>query len=100
MTSRHAGLKIVDDDNYIYQLDRKNSDKAYWKCEIRECGARSYYTIPKNDNISVTVITKLGYKFSTMIPFLSQFFGMSVKRTCNNMPRTVKVLRTQYKAQL
>lgn len=32
--SRH-GLKIVDDNNYVYQLDGKYGDKTYWKCEIR-----------------------------------------------------------------
>lgn len=34
-TSKHSGLKIVDDNNYIYEFDRKYSDKPYWKCEIR-----------------------------------------------------------------
>ena len=34
--SRHDGLKIEDDDNYVYGLDRKYGDKIYCKCEVRE----------------------------------------------------------------
>ena len=53
-----AGLKTVDDNNYVYWLDRKYGDKIYRKCEIIECKAR-LHTVLENGNISVTMITKL-----------------------------------------
>ena len=40
MTSKHLSLKIVD-NSHIYQLDRKQGNETYWKCEIRECKANS-----------------------------------------------------------
>ena len=46
-----GGLKIADAYNYIYQLDRKCSDrKTYWKCEIREYKGR-LHTLLENGNI-------------------------------------------------
>lgn len=33
--SRHGDLKIVDDNNHIYCLDRKYGGKTYWMCEMR-----------------------------------------------------------------
>ena len=50
--SRHSDLKIVDDKNYIYWLDRKYGDKTYWKCEIRQCKAR-WHAILDNDDVLV-----------------------------------------------
>ena len=50
--SSHSCLKIVDDNNYIYQPGRKYGDKTYWKCEIREWKAR-LHTALENDNIPV-----------------------------------------------
>ena len=45
------GLNIVDANNYVYQLDRKCSDKkTYWKCEIREYKGR-LHTLLENGNI-------------------------------------------------
>ena len=37
-TNKHGSLKIVD-NSHIYQLDRKQGDKTYWKWEIRQCKA-------------------------------------------------------------
>uniref|UniRef100_A0A0L8FH09 FLYWCH-type domain-containing protein n=1 Tax=Octopus bimaculoides TaxID=37653 RepID=A0A0L8FH09_OCTBM len=54
--SIRGGKKLVDDMNYIYEMQKKNADgsKTYWKCEIRSCKARvhtmtrdEYYTILK-----------------------------------------------------
>lgn len=41
VTSGSGGLKIVNDNNYVYRLVRKYWDKkTYWICEVRECKAR------------------------------------------------------------
>lgn len=33
-------LKIVGDNNSLWQLDSKYSDKIYWKCEMKEYRVR------------------------------------------------------------
>ena len=40
METSRGGLKLVDDLNYIYRIDRKYGEKTYWKCDYMECKAR------------------------------------------------------------
>ncbi|XP_068206482.1 uncharacterized protein [Palaemon carinicauda] len=50
-TSR-GGLKLVDDLNYIYRLDRKYGEKTYWKCDYIECKARVHNKL-EDDSVSL-----------------------------------------------
>ena len=51
---RSGDLKTLDDNNYVHRPDRKRSDTAYWKCELKENKAR-LPTILENENASVFV---------------------------------------------
>ena len=50
--STRGGLKLVDDLNFIYRINRKYGPKTYWKCENADCKAR-LHTVLENDNLSV-----------------------------------------------
>ena len=45
-----GGVKLVDDFNFVYRIDRKYGEKTYWKCEYKECKARAY-TVLEDDNL-------------------------------------------------
>ena len=40
METSRGGLKLVNDLNYIYRIDRKYGEKTYWKCDSMGCKAR------------------------------------------------------------
>ena len=45
-----GGVKLVDDFNFVYRIDRKYGEKTYWKCEYKECKARAH-TVLEDDNL-------------------------------------------------
>lgn len=51
--STRGGVKLVDDLNFVYRIDRKYGEKTCWKFENKECKGR-VHTVLENDNLSIS----------------------------------------------
>ena len=51
-TSR-GGVKLVDENNFVYRIDRANENKKYWKCEVKTRKARVHRGIESEGDIEI-----------------------------------------------
>nr|XP_040571875.1 uncharacterized protein LOC121121074 [Lepeophtheirus salmonis]XP_040571876.1 uncharacterized protein LOC121121074 [Lepeophtheirus salmonis] len=58
--SQRGGMKLVDDKNYIYRVDRKYGFKVYWKCERDKCKSRLHTITKENDSLNISVCSRVG----------------------------------------
>ncbi|XP_068208538.1 uncharacterized protein [Palaemon carinicauda] len=48
-----GGEKLVDDNNFVYRIDRTLESKTYWKCEIKNCKARVHTLLESEGDIAI-----------------------------------------------
>ena len=51
-----GGHRLYDENNHSYWIDKKISDKTYWKCIEHHCKAR----VHTKDDTSIDIIKRIG----------------------------------------